>query len=104
MNAPDPEAAAKPEYKGDYVSFKPPSAFIVPEITDESKPLTLVCDFKVNPDGTLCMTKLGNTPMPEKDEKKEREAKAPSYKDMADGIVNDMTGSMGDSGGGSPTM
>lgn len=82
--------------KGDYVEFVPPKGWMPPESSgDDSGEFDLVCTFKVKPGPKLCMTKLGDTPMPERKEKD----KAPDYKQYGQSIVS-ATGPMDDSGSG----
>ncbi len=90
MTEPEPDAGESPqeekaEAKGEYVSFRPPKGFMPPEAGDgEGDQFDLVCSFKVDPDGKLCMTKLGDHDMPVKKEKE----KAPDYKSMGQSIVS----------------
>lgn len=46
------------------VEFRPPAGFILPEGVGRGDEFDSVCTFKVKEDGTICLTKLGNTPMP----------------------------------------
>jgi hypothetical protein len=44
------------------VEFYPPDGFAPPEVEDGK--FDLVCTFESRPDGSLCLTMLGDTPMP----------------------------------------
>lgn len=81
---------------GDYVEFTPPSSITAPEGDgNESGEFDMVCTFKVK-GSKWCMTKLGETPMPVKDDKDEK----PSYKRMANEIAEASTGEPPDVMGG----
>ena len=80
----------------------------MPEGSQSEKPgqFDLVCTFEVKQNGTLCMTMLGDTPMPGYNGKgadMEKENKT-SYKGMAQGVVDGMGkagfGQGGGDGGG----
>jgi len=65
--------------KTERVEFKPPKEFVSPESTDGE--FDVVCSFRTKPDGSICLTQLGDTPMPGYDEDKPDQAKEnkPSY-------------------------
>ena len=77
------------------VEFIPPKDFAFPENADPDKDIDVVCSFRVK-DGKLCMTKLGDTPMPgydgkEEDDEHEEEPKhKPSYGDYSQGLMSGM--------------
>ncbi len=83
----------------DRVEFKPPQGFKPPEGEPE-KEWEAVCTFKTKPDGMVCMTKLGETPLPGYDGKDHDEAKeeAPNYKGMAGQLAESMSGLGGGAG------
>ena len=68
-----------------------------PENTGEDKDFDMVCSFRAKPDGMICMTKLGDHPMPgydgDDDDEEDRDHK-PSYRKMATSLID----SLGDSG------
>jgi hypothetical protein len=62
------------------VEFKPPKDFTIPEGSDPSKDFDVVCSFKQLPDGSLRLTVLGTTPMPEPEE---RRYKMPNFHEFS---------------------
>lgn len=80
---------------GSKVEFPAPEGYMPPEHQNEE--WDQVCSFKAgSKEGHLCMTKLGEHPMPGYDEGaetvKEAENAKPSYKGMTTSIVNQMEG------------
>ena len=55
------------------VEFRAPSGFQAPENIEQGKDFDLVCSFRVKPDGTICMTKLGDVDMPGYGDKKDQD-------------------------------
>ena len=79
------------------VEFTPPEGFKPPEGTD--KEWDMVCSFRSNPDGTICMTKLGDTPMPGyDDDHDEANEHKPDYGEYSQSIM-DAGNAAGGSGG-----
>lgn len=71
----------------DKVKFTPPAGAQLPEGIEAGKPFSLTCDFVLESDGMVCMTKFGNTEMPyEKDEHETPESK-PGYDEMATNLI-----------------
>jgi len=64
------------------VEFKAPPGFQPPQQEDPSADWDMVCSFRTKPDGTLCMTKLGDTPMPGYDGKSEKVESKPDYSNV----------------------
>lgn len=77
------------------VEFKPPKEFRAPEDVPMGEDWDMVCSFQTKPDGTICMTKIGDTPMPGYGKREYKESK-PDYKAMA----GQMQQGMGGEGGG----
>lgn len=75
--------------KTERVEFRPPKEFIPPESEDGK--FDVVCSFESKPGGTVCLTMLGETPMPGygKDGDYHKESK-PSYA----GVANQMQAAM----------
>lgn len=46
------------------VEFPAPKGFLLPEGVGKGDDFDIVCTVRVKEDGTLCLTKLGDTPMP----------------------------------------
>ncbi len=94
------------EEKPKRVEFAAPKDFQPPEGTGTDKEWDLVCSFRTKSDGSICMTKLGDTPMPgydgehdEHDDDRESEHK-PDYGRMSGQIMSDMgAGTMGNTTG-----
>jgi hypothetical protein len=76
------------------VEFKPPTNFKTPEGTEEGKEWDMVCSFETKPDGTVCMTKLGDTPMPGYDGKEDSDDHKPSYQKYSSSLMQGMQGGM----------
>ena len=83
--------------KGEKVVFTPPKEFAPPEHQGEE--FDLVCSFRAEEGGKLCLVKLGDTDMPgykkgehdESIEKMEMEGKhAPDYKSYSKGLVDSL--------------
>lgn len=62
------------------VEFEPPTGFTLPEGVGRGDDFDAVCTFRVKEDGTICLTRLGDTPMPGYGEKPERKR---AYTDVA---------------------
>lgn len=58
----------------DYVEITPPKGFVVPE--GEEDEFEQVDTWRKKPDGTICLVKLGDTPMPQLDEDEKLESSA----------------------------
>jgi hypothetical protein len=76
------------------VEFRPPANFRSPENVEAGKDWDMVCSFRTQSDGSLCMTKLGDTPMPgydKDDHDSDRDADhKPGYQKLSSGIMNEM--------------
>jgi hypothetical protein len=46
------------------VEFQIPKGFTLPEGAEPGEDFDLVCSLRVKPNGTLCLTKLGDVDMP----------------------------------------
>ena len=46
------------------IEFRPPAEFKSPENVEPGKDWDMVCSFRTKPDGTICMTKLGDVDLP----------------------------------------
>jgi len=69
------------------VSFTPPKGFVMPEGAEPGQEIDLVCSFRLE-NGRLCLTKLGDTPMPGcGDDRGDR----PDYQSMASGMREAMS-------------
>lgn len=76
---------------GKRVEFPPPKDFHLPENALKNGEFEMVCEFHVKPDGTICLKKLGDTPMPGYDENGEAESEhRPDYGELTRGIQEDM--------------
>lgn len=75
------------------VEFRPPKEAAVPE-GSTGEEFDLVCTFRRKPDGQVCLTQFGDTPMPGYSKEKMDEAK-PNYA----GYVNSMRQAGGPQGG-----
>jgi hypothetical protein len=53
------------------VEFRPPKNWQPPESVEPGNDFDMVCSFRSTPDGSLCMTMLGDTKMPGYDDKDE---------------------------------
>jgi hypothetical protein len=73
--------------KGSRCDVKPPKEFQIPEGKKAGDEFDVVCTFRIEDDGTLCLTKLGETDMPT--EKAESTAK-PAYEAEAQEAVAGM--------------
>lgn len=71
----------------EYVEFSLPPGFSLPETSSgPGQEFDLVCTFRPKDGGKVCLVKFGEIQMPDKEEKE----KAPDYKEMSQGIVQDM--------------
>lgn len=62
--------------KSKRVEFHIPEGFTLPEGAEPGEDFDLVCSLRVKPNGTLCLTKLGDVEMPgykDKDDKQRPE-------------------------------
>lgn len=84
------------------VEFKPPSDFQPPEVADPGKDWDMVCSFRTQPDGSICMTKLGDTDMPGYGSKAGKEDDEQRYKPGYEGIAKELSDSLGESGAPAP--
>ena len=77
------------------MEFEIPEGWQPPENPDPDKDLDLVCSFKVK-GNALCLTKLGDHPMPGYDEADEKKDNKPDYSSLA---PKEDPGPMGGQGG-----
>jgi len=69
---------------GERCEVKPPKDFQIPEGKQSGDSFDIVCTFRVEQDGTLCMTKLGDSDLPtEKEEQKSKPSYAPEAAEIA---------------------
>jgi len=83
------------------VRFKPPKGFVPPEAKDGE--FDIVCSFREEEGGELCMTKIGDTELPGyetgSEQKKPTEHK-PDYSEVSGPMMAAMGGGQGGAGGG----
>jgi len=73
------------------VEFAPPEEFHLPESALKDGSFELVCEFRVKPDGKICLTKLGDQNMPGYDSNGEADDEhRPDYGNMTRGIQEGM--------------
>lgn len=75
--------------EGHKVVFTPPQGFTPPETKGDT--FDLVCTFRKEPGGKLCLTHLGDTEMEGYDHDEKNESQhAPDYSEVSKGIMHDM--------------
>ena len=60
------------------VEFAIPEGWVVPEGAEPNEDFDLVCSLRLKPNGTLCLTKLGDVEMPGYRDKESR-SERPQY-------------------------
>jgi hypothetical protein len=87
------------------IEFTPPPDFAPPENIEEGKDWDLVCSFRTKPDGTVCMTKLGDLDLPGYGSKEDHDEdgvskEKPDYKEYVNKLG--LSEGMGESGAPGP--
>lgn len=74
--------------KTEKVEFRPPKDFVPPE--SENGVFDVVCSFRANPDGSVCLTQLGDVKMPGYEDLEDEKPNKPGY----GGYASKMQGAM----------
>jgi len=78
------------------VEFQIPDGFVVPEGTETGEEFDAVCSFRVKDNGTVCLTRLGDTEMPGYREAKEDARERPKYGQAKQMMTGEMPEEMED--------
>lgn len=70
------------------VEFQIPDGFTLPEGTQPGEDFDAVCSFRVKPNGTVCLTMLGDVKMPGYDSKES--SGKPRYDEYSRGMMEQM--------------
>lgn len=74
------------------VEFQIPEGFTIPEGTEPGEEFDVVCSLRAKNNGTLCLTRLGDTEMPGYKDSKGDTAERPKYGQARDMMTSAMPG------------
>lgn len=84
----------------DKIDFKLPAGFSVPEGKTTGDTIEIMATLKLEDGGMACLTKLGDTPLYDEKDEKEKPEQGPENSDFISAYQNQMAGA----GGGAQSM